>query len=289
MTEDSRPAQNRNWLSEGVLLALSTAVAYGVAFAFETGYADYFGYPWWLIQVDLGKLLTAWAAVLTAAALLFVFLSSFAILLPSQIARIFLFNIVIWNPLMFLGLYTWAIWGFPNTTLSSRILLALVQAMWFAITSARLLLDYRRAEGDGFLKRLEIATAKGRQYIKESFTKDSLADRITDHPIGLRIMQGGWLGITLLFVLLVGSHVLARRFAARPGGQFVTVLGDTTFVGVRQYGGLIVAVRLSPHGRQMANTYRLLATNDPTVVWRIRELPTLTRAPVSPPQGGATK
>jgi hypothetical protein len=283
MAEDSPPAQSRTWFSEGVLLALSTAVAYAVAFAFETGYADYFGYPWWLVQVDLSKVLVAWAAVLTAATVLFVIITSFAIVLPSRIARLFLFNIVVWNPVMYLGFYTWVIWGLPRLSPWLRVSIALVHALAFVSTSSRLLLDYRHAEGDGFLKRLEVATAKGSQYIKESFPKKSLADKITDHPVGLRIMLGGWLSIALLFVLLFGSHLLARRLTARQGDQFVTVLGDTIFVGVRQYSGHIVAVRLSPHGRQLTNTYRLLSVDDPKVVWRTRELPNLTRAPVSLP------
>jgi hypothetical protein len=90
MADESPPAQGRTWFSDAVLLAISTAVAYAVSFTFETAYADYFGYPWWLIEVDIGKLLIAWAAILTVVAFFFMFFSSLAIGLSSRIAKLFL-------------------------------------------------------------------------------------------------------------------------------------------------------------------------------------------------------
>jgi len=51
-------------LSEGVLLALSSGAAYTVAFIYEMGYADYFRYPYWLIEVSWINVLLAWGSLL---------------------------------------------------------------------------------------------------------------------------------------------------------------------------------------------------------------------------------
>jgi hypothetical protein len=152
---------------------------------------------------------------------------------------------------------------------------------------ARLIVDYREPPEGDFLTRLGAADKKGRERIRNEHPKHSFADHIVDRPLGSRVFWGGWLAIGVLSPLLAGTRSLARHNAARPNDYFVAKLGDTTFVAVRQYSGHIVAIRLDPDSGHFANDYRLVPVDDPHVVWKTMKLQTLTRAPVSQPNGQA--
>lgn len=54
---ESRP------ISEGILLAAATALSYGIAFAYQSGYASYFGMPPLLLTPTIGTVLKAAGAV----------------------------------------------------------------------------------------------------------------------------------------------------------------------------------------------------------------------------------
>lgn len=64
MAEAQSP--RRRILTEAVLLAMSTALAYAVAFLYETGFADCYGYPKWLIDIGVANLVLAWVSVALA-------------------------------------------------------------------------------------------------------------------------------------------------------------------------------------------------------------------------------
>jgi hypothetical protein len=64
MAEAESP--RRRILSEAVLLAMSTALTYAIAFLYETGFADCYGYPKWLIDIGLANLALAWVSVALA-------------------------------------------------------------------------------------------------------------------------------------------------------------------------------------------------------------------------------
>jgi hypothetical protein len=54
-------------VGETLLLAFTSAAAYAIAFSYEVGYADHFGYPVWLIQVDFRAALLIWGALFVVA------------------------------------------------------------------------------------------------------------------------------------------------------------------------------------------------------------------------------
>lgn len=75
-------------LSEGVLLALASAAAYAVAFRYETGYADYFRYPYWLIEVSWIVVLRAWGTLLTLGIILLSLAFLFVNTMPASAADV---------------------------------------------------------------------------------------------------------------------------------------------------------------------------------------------------------
>lgn len=56
----------RPWLSEGLLLASLSALSFATTFAYEAGYAAYFGIPYQLISVSLTTTIIAAASILVA-------------------------------------------------------------------------------------------------------------------------------------------------------------------------------------------------------------------------------
>ena len=70
----------QNWLSGAVTVALLTASAYGIAFAYEWGYAQYFGIPVSLVEVSLGSFLV----VAVMAIILYLPVNLLVLLLPTN-------------------------------------------------------------------------------------------------------------------------------------------------------------------------------------------------------------
>jgi hypothetical protein len=69
------------FISEGLIIAGVPLLGYSLAFAYEYGYAKYYGIPWQLISISLNQILSA------VAALLFIFMNVF--LLVNLIYMIF--------------------------------------------------------------------------------------------------------------------------------------------------------------------------------------------------------
>lgn len=61
------PGTNRVGLSEGILLAVSSALAYFLAYRLEAGYLDWFRIPSDLIQLSLDHVVFTWSILLLVA------------------------------------------------------------------------------------------------------------------------------------------------------------------------------------------------------------------------------
>src|SRR2546428_6564988 len=70
-------------LSDTMVFAATSVAAYLVALAFESGYAKYFGYPTYLIDVGFGVALTAWVAILGFAVIVLMGFLSTAYFVPA--------------------------------------------------------------------------------------------------------------------------------------------------------------------------------------------------------------
>lgn len=68
--DEARPGR-ATWITEGLVLASLSAVAYLVPFAYELGYCATFSIPWDFIQLDLTQVLLAFFGLLAAAVFLF--------------------------------------------------------------------------------------------------------------------------------------------------------------------------------------------------------------------------
>src|SRR2546426_151132 len=106
----------RSFLTEGILLALSSVAAYAFAFVYEASYADHFGIPYWLIEVGWIDVLLAWVALLSAVFVAAFFAFAIGNILPASAAGHF------WNrlsgafgALLAMGLFGGALMAIPET------------------------------------------------------------------------------------------------------------------------------------------------------------------------------
>lgn len=72
MVEEAQQQAQRNWFTEGIVVALVPAVSYAIAFAFEAGYFNHFNLPLSLIEINLSGTIIAFFSLLVT---LFVFYS----------------------------------------------------------------------------------------------------------------------------------------------------------------------------------------------------------------------
>ena len=93
MADTEKPIiKSQPLIREGFILAAISATAYYVAFSFETGYADCFGYPHWAIEVSSLSIIIAWASIAGFLLLASIFYLSLGLFIPVRTFRIFVFN-----------------------------------------------------------------------------------------------------------------------------------------------------------------------------------------------------
>jgi hypothetical protein len=88
MEENGSKPTNRNWLTEGLLLFLATALAYGLAFVYQAGHFSHFGLPWTLIEINIPSVVIALAALAFVFGLFLLFadvLHPFWLMIPPAI------------------------------------------------------------------------------------------------------------------------------------------------------------------------------------------------------------
>ncbi len=59
MAEEKEGVKRREWLREGIAVALASVFVYSVTFLYEAGYSSHFGIPWQFISVDATGILVA--------------------------------------------------------------------------------------------------------------------------------------------------------------------------------------------------------------------------------------
>lgn len=269
-----QPSVRRSALTEGILLALSPAVAYAVAFIYELGYADHFGYPSWMIEVSWINVLWAWL-ILLCAVFIAVFLVFFlGQLLPASAASFFRngFSWLLGMALLF-GLVAWTLMASPKWYFEG-VLLSIVAGTFMYALLAQLYLNYLKTRKDdsrttrlGAAFRMFDITAGATTAQQMSLTDAFLKRQAFGRPLSA---FGGWL---LLWSLLavVPAHFVGHLEARFPGPCFVThELRD--WVAIRKYGDNILAMPLDLKNMTVTPDFTLFPLADTTRVWSRRPL-----------------
>lgn len=222
-------------LTEGFLLAASSALAYTAAIRYEIGAAEYFGYPDWMVRVELTDVIATWIALTLGAGALFIIFITFAALLPSRATSI-AFRLL-WRDLAWLiGLLLvidMSLDWWPYWILAALIALLILVDLW-----ASLAIPLRRRGDLSRTAALERSLEDRRANSKAPRTL-SVFDSMLDTP---------GLGPSIL-ILYVGFFLLAttlglvgwagKRDAIR-ADVFMVSQGGTSVAMIRRYGDLVI-------------------------------------------------
>jgi hypothetical protein len=88
VVEEPAVSAPKSWITETVILSAVPVIAYAMAFAYEKGFAEYYGYPDWLIEVNLQSVLIMASVLFIVAIFVGVLLLFFAAALPARPTRI---------------------------------------------------------------------------------------------------------------------------------------------------------------------------------------------------------
>jgi len=253
-TSDKKPLALRlvnARVEEGLLLALSAPFAYAVAFSYEAGFADHFGYPSFLIQVDLRGALVAWLILLPV--ILFVLQAAVTLMmvLPTRVARVAALQFA------FSGIYSFAV----------------AAAIYFLITHRHprwLVLLMFILGGVGLI--FEVSALVVRPLVSEKFQgtklqrlEQALDERIKDPRFkaireifgtqGLRRLVGiVWVSLAAFLAALSAAEFVGSWTAGRQE-QFLVKHMPREVIAVRRYGDQVVAAMFDPNANQIICRY----------------------------------
>lgn len=271
-------------LTEAALLALSPLVAYSVAFVFETGYADYFGYPHYLIEVTLMGGLRAWASLALLGFFAYQLLTGAIGILPARPLRVLLFNrhavrALVAAGLWWLGWYiTWplnspwlglvalAIAGLASWTFLSPLAVAYQAVTWEVNRLSRL----------GEAERL-VTEAERKN---STFAAGTVAAQMQKYP-GLEEKVGFLGASTFLPALFLALAAATGAFVANQQPRFMVTYEPRPQVILRRYGDYFVVAPINLTRHLVYPRFRLIPITD-TITWVRAKVGPLRSSPSIP-------
>jgi hypothetical protein len=266
-----------------LLLAVTSAAAYTIAFAYETGYADHFGYPHWMIDVTWIGVLVAWGGITSASWILFQIFMVTTQFVPARAAKALIANqttllivacvvmMVVASRLISVEVINKA----GHVGLWVGVVFLLI--MGFALMTT--LLDYSSAyrevsrAGGSWVERLE-GTNKliaSREAGSGPLIKDSVALRALRHNL-----IGKTIGLVFTFFLLAAVVTLPAwalgNWNANRESSFLATRDSVDWVAVRRYGDCILAMRLRRDQHTLSPQYVVFQMADPHHVWALRQI-----------------
>jgi len=263
-------------LTEGIVLALSTAAAYAIAFAFESGYADCYGYPSWLVEVSSASVvlsLTTIASALLFIAFLFVFTTGF---LPARAVRLLVFNrftamIAAGIAILFQAHHVL----YEDDSLWLGIPVLIFGGLALALGALRWVWLYRETDpGQPFLARIETAN-------KWAWDQDSKAAPVVKDTVLDRTLKNWFTGNLLVWVILLclvtvfGSGIARAYGGFRARGQYSFLVSSDPkpLVALRRYNDHILASPLERVSSGVSRPILVLPWENTDRVWSYRHLP----------------
>lgn len=232
-------------LTEGILLALISAAAYAVAFLYETGYADCYGYPHWLIEIGLSNVVLAWTSISFALLLFLLLYSLVGIIVPAEPLKLIFLSrapIMLLAPLMIIYVAFFE----SHMPWQAQLVMFAFSALllpWLLLLWIR---GFLRADREWTLPEriafahMHLTGAPNSSPQQEADVEKSLLGKTVALP-GLRLLYG----YSLLFVIVSAALVLfANSFGAYRAGRQRTFLVSSDhppLVALRRYGENVIA------------------------------------------------
>jgi hypothetical protein len=262
------PQERRSFLTEGVLLAMSSVAAYVFAFVFEISYAEHFGIPYWLIEVGWIEVLLAWVALLAALVAVGVLAYMLGSTLPASSASGFRRPVVALTcAFLVIGLFGWVLMSVSERYWEG-VFLASIAAASLSLLLAELYRLYRTTPAqDSWTSRWAAAARMFDSRPSVPAKRDSVVDTLLSRQVmGRRVSFHVRLFLTLFALLFVLPMLLGRLSTRRETSCLVThELRD--WIAIRKYGDFIVAMPLDPKTMTITRSFTLFPVIDSSRVW----------------------
>ena len=254
MPEPKEPSvQSTRWrLSEAALLAVIPAYAFYLAFRYETGIADYYGYPNYLIAVSLENVFIAFGAVLLFAIFLF-FVVNFIF---SVVAEENQENLVYFAPLIVSVLIV-----------LSDIILRKRELIEFAILNGFVFLFclfiylpplFSRKKYGGYF-----ASLKASEDAEDVVKRRSIIGKIS-----LRVGYHSFLAIIILLFFMPGLASSVGHRDARLKSSYLVFEKDKEFVVLKTYGETMICAPFNRKEKTFDQTFFLRPlTSNPEIAF----------------------
>lgn len=266
------------------LLALSVPASYAFVLAYETGYADHFGYPRELIEVEFPTALLVWGTLLAFVAVVLIGVGAAILVLPARAS-----GVVVrasWNvgasaigAAFFWANAEWFGSGLPEMVVRT---FAVVYGMLALISLLQLIVvGSSRNEGEGLIDAWERLNREQRHQVERTF-EGSVIDRLRGRP-------AGWISAVLLgaaatmFALVIAHRIGTAN--AETTEDFLVHAADPGLVVLRVYGSNALVADVDREERVVQGRFAKLPIAGTDVgFWALEHIGRLTAAPLGPPK-----
>lgn len=279
---DAEPTQGRSsqpltLLTEGVLLAVGTGAVYALAFVYETGYADCYGYPHWLIDIGLPNVVLAWVSICLALLVAGVAYFFFGALVPARVLSVLLFSratLLLVAGVMAIAMSPHLLQDHEPLPRWAALVPAVVGSAMLILVAALWLIGFRRS--DRALPTIERIAEANKQFAPPEPTKPI---RDPNGTVLGRTLAVPGLGTfyVLSTVLLVVSGVLivfANGFGSFRAGwqrEYWVSTDSVPLVALRRYGDNVIAIPMDEETKRGGiRRFQTISAQSAERSWRLQ-------------------
>ncbi len=283
MTDSEKQSKSRFRITEGILLALASALSYFLVFYYEKGYAQYFDIPVSFIQVSFIDVIVFASIVLGAIWLFTVFMNPFVIAIQTvkvhPVIRAALLRLL---PLIVFFVIVFFLFGYSNRKYWGG---ALAVVIFIALLEFVMPLLSRR-NVSGYVNKL-VAQEEFDQEFDES------------HPdiFGLIKRHYGWRLLLIILGVFLSTVLAEQAGLARAVNQSKFLVLDTSpeMVVLRVYGDRMIAAPFNRKTQEVESKFVIKVLGEdnnlvisPEDVGSLKLKPTPTPTPTFTPSPTAT-
>jgi len=240
----------KRWMTDAIFIAALTGSGYAVAYAFEMGYADHFGYPHYVISPTPATIAYALIILFLVGSVAFQAIGVAALQADPLLRATLLFSLLL-GAMVFV-LVVISPWPAVSIATASIGLVILTLFWWryFSLIRSR----KRRAKDTGRADVSAVPDGKNdRQPRAASSDQNPLTRQYRAHL--------AFLGFACL-ILTVWASQLGGQYAGRQQGKFYMMQSRPDFAVVRMYGELVVAAKINKSTGLFTGDYLIAKVGD---------------------------
>lgn len=267
---DATKDSPRGIFSEATLLAVLTALSYAVAYSFEIGVAQYFGYPLWLIDLSIWQVLRTFAIIVVMATLVAGVVVAVVLPLEYVAARPVVITLYAFRATILVFAFALVLlltFAHPHFSFEKQLgrWSSLVFVVLGAALAAGTLVNAMRHRGQqSFIGYWETKNAQERAAAEA--TKAAKKERDT---VMSRLLSSRWTStpiltsfVVLFITLTLSSFSLAGDLSARWTNDFLVSNDSIPLVAIRRYSDYMVVAEYDSASKRIRPAFRILPLGD---------------------------